>query len=158
MNSMPAFAWNAGGHLLRQGLNLGFVMVQARFLSPKDFGLVALAATAIGFADLAGQMGLASAIIHRREIDSGHLSSAFWLSLAMGIVMTIVFLIGAPVVARFFSEPLLVPILTILTVNALASATTTVPNAMAGRGPRPDELRGAVIWCEPRSLRCPPCR
>lgn len=134
----PAFAWNAAGHAIRQGLTIALLMVQARLLSPADFGLLALALVAIGLGDLGAQVGMPAAIIHRRDLDPRHLSSAFWLCAATGVAFTLGLALAAPAIARVFDEPRLAPVLAVSAVNVLIAAISAVPNALRIRDLRFD--------------------
>lgn len=130
---LPAFAWNAAGHALRQTLSMAFLVIQARVLSPADFGLVALAAVAIGLGDLAAQLGMPAAIVHRRDLEPRHLSSAFWLCAALGVGVTVALALGAPAIARLVAEPRLAPVLAASSVTVLLAALSAVPNALRVR-------------------------
>ena len=64
-------------------------IVLARLLTPEDFGLAALALVFIMMTQVVADQGLADAVIQRKDLDTEHLDSAFWLSLAVGVVLVL---------------------------------------------------------------------
>lgn len=70
--------------------------VLAAIVGPTVFGLVAMAMVYLMFIQLLVRQGMVPALIQRRELDQEHITSAFWLVMATGVVLTIasVFLSG----------------------------------------------------------------
>lgn len=86
-------------------LRLGFMMILARILSPRDFGLVAMVTVVTGFYDLFTSAGLSVATIQRAKVTNEQLSTLFWINIAFGIALSILCLLTAPLLAKFFHEP-----------------------------------------------------
>ncbi len=95
-------AWNTLSQLGRQVISLATIMVLARLLRPEDFGLVAMSYVVKTLAYIFASMGIGSAIIQKKEIDEGYLSTAYWASVTSGIVIALIVSICSPLVARFF--------------------------------------------------------
>ena len=91
--------------------------VLARLLSPEDFGLIALAVIAIGFIKIFSEVGLNSALIQRREVKEGHLTAAFWMTLALSLLLTVVGAAASPALAKAYGEPRLVTLLIVLLLS-----------------------------------------
>src|SRR5918993_2576290 len=70
--------------------------IVARLLSPADFGLMAMVMAVLGFAQIFTDMGIGGAIIHRQENSPNALSSLFWLNVAAGAVVFLLFVAAAP--------------------------------------------------------------
>jgi PST family polysaccharide transporter len=108
-------------------------MVLARLLTPTDFGLVAMvtAVTAIaaGFADL----GLTEATIQRKEISHNQVSTLFWINVAMGLLLTLLTAVMAPVLASFYREPRLVGITLVVSLSFLIGGLRGQHNALLKR-------------------------
>src|SRR5215475_13429548 len=68
--------------------------VVARLLSPADFGLMAMVMAVLGFAQIFTDMGVGSAIIHRKENSPNELSSLFWLNASGGTVVFLLMIAG----------------------------------------------------------------
>jgi O-antigen/teichoic acid export membrane protein len=105
----------------------------ARLLSPKDFGLVALASVFISFMEIFLDQGFAQAIIQRKHLEAEHLDTAFWFSIGLGIVLTgIIFLLTEPI-AVFFGTPQLISVIRWLSVSFIFRSFSSVQEAILRR-------------------------
>ena len=99
-----AFASIAG-----QGINfvlrMGSMMVLARLLSPRDFGLVGMATAITGFLILFQDAGLSAAAIQSASISKEQTSILFWINLGIGLFLFLLCASTAPFLAAFFKEP-----------------------------------------------------
>ena len=77
----------------------------ARLLSPKEYGLLGMVLVFSGFANYVADMGLGASIIQKTTLSDRHLNSVFWLNAATGLVLTVIFVLAAPLVASFYGEP-----------------------------------------------------
>lgn len=91
--------------------------VLARFLSPSDFGLMALVMVVIGFSQAFMDMGISNAIIHRQEISHVQLSSLYWLNIASGIVLFGIVVLVSPWIALFYHEPRLTELVMLMGIS-----------------------------------------
>jgi len=85
--------------------------VLTRLLSRSDFGLMAMVATVVGFAQVYADMGFSGAIIYRQHSSRDVLSSLYWTNLLGGAGLFVVMVALSPLVARFFHEPQLVDLM-----------------------------------------------
>src|SRR3954471_13975891 len=79
--------------------------VLARFLSPADFGMMAMAAVLTTLAGMLREMGTGTAIIQRSQLDDATVSGIFWLNVALGVSAAVALLVLAPVLASAFRAP-----------------------------------------------------
>lgn len=56
------------------------ISVLTRFLDKTDFGLMAIVMFVLGFTNLFVDMGLTSAILHKKEINENEYASLYWLN------------------------------------------------------------------------------
>lgn len=61
----------------------------SRFVSATDFGLIAISNVAVGFCYIIVDLGIGSAIIHSEGLNKKKLSSLYWFSLFLGVLLTI---------------------------------------------------------------------
>jgi O-antigen/teichoic acid export membrane protein len=92
-------------------LQLAQIVVLARLLSPEDYGLMAMVAVVLGFAGIFADMGVNSAYIQRQDVTREERSSLFWLNLGMSGVLTLLVLVLSPLIADFFGDVRLIPLL-----------------------------------------------
>lgn len=77
----------------------------ARLLNPADFGIIAMVAPVLGFVIVMSDLGLGQAITQRPVLTVNQLNSVFWLSNLLTITMTLVLMLGAPLLAALYREP-----------------------------------------------------
>ncbi|MFD4422587.1 lipopolysaccharide biosynthesis protein [Agromyces sp. NPDC058484] len=110
-----------GGKTLIQ---VGSTVVLARLLSPADFGLVAMVTAIVGIADLVRDFGLTGAIIQAKKLSERTWMSVMWLSVALGVGLTLLIAACAPLIALLYDEQQLVvltlAIAPILLINGLS--------------------------------------
>ena len=58
--------------------------ILARYLTPQDFGLMALIMVVIGFTQTFMDAGISNAIIHKQNITNEQLTSLYWLNVVLG--------------------------------------------------------------------------
>lgn len=117
--TVAGIGWSGFARIGTQGLQLGLGILLARLLSPEAFGLIAMIAVFTGFATLFIDMGFGAALIHKQDVTPQHYDAVFWLNVAMGAALTGFFSLVAPLVARFYREPILLPLTILLASNFL---------------------------------------
>ena len=75
----------------------------ARLLAKDDFGIVGYALTAVALLDVASDLGVAEAVVYF-EKDNRKYSTAFWISLIIGIVLFGLSWILAPLLVVYFRD------------------------------------------------------
>src|SRR5690349_24457239 len=90
---------------LSQGVRLLTSVVLARLLTPSDFGIVAVALIATTVLDQLKDVGTASAIIQRRDVDQVLLNTVFLLNLTLGVVLAGILAVLAGPIAVAFGNP-----------------------------------------------------
>ncbi|MDZ8225494.1 MULTISPECIES: lipopolysaccharide biosynthesis protein [unclassified Nostoc] len=117
----------------RQGVSLVVFFILARLLNPETFGLIALASIFIEFVQIFVDQGFSVAIIQRQEIDSEHLDTAFWTTLGISVLLTVLSVAGAGLTADFFKQPQLVPIIQCLSISFIFNGLSSVQQAVLER-------------------------
>ena len=77
----------------------------ARILTPKDFGLAAIALMTVSFLELVSQTGFQQALIHRKRVGDADLDTTWVVSVARGAVLALILFATAEPVAAFFGAP-----------------------------------------------------
>jgi O-antigen/teichoic acid export membrane protein len=86
-----------------------------------------------GLAVVVGDLGLGQALVQRREITRQHEVAAYWGTLAMGVVVWAGLSASAPLVASFFREPRMAPLLQVVALAFLINPVATIPRAALQR-------------------------
>jgi PST family polysaccharide transporter len=128
--TVTGLGWTATSRMSVQVLQFGFTVILARILLPSDFGLIAMVSVFVGFCNLFIDFGLTNALVQRANLEGRHLISAFWLSLAIGAVLTLVIIALAPALAALYSVPevlwLTIAIAPTLLLGSLAGVQTAL--------------------------------
>jgi PST family polysaccharide transporter len=114
-------------------LNLASIIVLARLLTPKDFGLFAMVTTVMGYLRVFKDAGLSTATVQREDITHAQVSNLFWINVAISGAIGLIFAASAPLVARFYREPYLIPITLVLSSTFLLSGLTIQHTALLNR-------------------------
>lgn len=149
---MSGTAWSAIARLVIQFSNLAAATIVARRVPPSAYGIVGMAVLVTGLVWLFRDLGITSAVIQKRDLSPQLLSSLFWVSLGLGIGTTSVCFLIAPVVAAFFHEPLVTPVLRVLSISFLISSVASIHNALMTRDMRFRQLAFIEITSAMASL------
>jgi O-antigen/teichoic acid export membrane protein len=121
--------WSMLQEIAGQLIDFFSVMILARLLGPKDFGVVAIAAVIIIAMRPFISQGLGVAITQKSVIENEHLDSVFWSSLICGCLIALAIATGAGWLAIVFSEPELSDVLPWFSISIVLSSLTTVQEA-----------------------------
>jgi PST family polysaccharide transporter len=95
-------------------LRIGSLMVLARLLDPRDFGLVGMVAAFTGVLNLFRDFGLSSATVQRLNVTDDQISTLFWINVFVGVTIGLLLMAMAPIVVTFYHEPRLLWVTVIL--------------------------------------------
>jgi PST family polysaccharide transporter len=86
---------------------LGFIntIILARLLAPADFGVVAVALTAMQLLQNFSDIGVSQAVVRFRDAGRGDLDTLFTLSGLRGVTIAILLGAAAPIAAGFYDDP-----------------------------------------------------
>jgi polysaccharide transporter, PST family len=100
-------------------------VVLARLLAPEDFGLVAIVAVLTGFAPMLIDFGLGDAIAQRNRITPSQVSTLFWVSSGLGVIVAVGVALCSPLIAWLYGEPRLE---LIMMLSAVSFALSGISN------------------------------
>ena len=103
-------------------LRMASLVIMARLLDPKDFGLVAMVTAITGVYGLFTSAGLSTATIQKQTITDEQISTLFWINILVGTVLALLCLLTAPVLVRFYDEPRLFWITVIAAIGFIINA------------------------------------
>ncbi|MDR2563159.1 MAG: lipopolysaccharide biosynthesis protein [Prevotellaceae bacterium] len=101
-----ALMWTISDRFGQQSLQFALSVILTRFfLSPEDFGLMAMLTIFIAMGMILSDGGLSTALIRKKEVSQTELSSVFYVNVAAGILMYSVLFVAAPFIAAFYAQP-----------------------------------------------------
>jgi PST family polysaccharide transporter len=122
-----------GSQVASLALRAGALVVLARLLGPKDFGLVGMVTAFTGILSWFRDFGLSAAAVQRSEITRDQHSALFWINVLFGALLALVTLATAPAIAAFYDEPRLFWLATVLGTAFLFNAVGIQHSALLQR-------------------------
>lgn len=131
--ALSGFRWTASVRLLSQVITWAITIVVVRLLSPTDYGLLAMATVFIGFLQMFSELGLGPALIQKADLDERTLRQTFGIVLVLNLALAAVLALAAPLIGAFFSEPRVVPVIRVLSLQFVIGAFDVIPNVQLQR-------------------------
>lgn len=131
-------------------LNLAAIVILARYLTPAEFGLMAICLAVIGYFEIMSQFGMGAALISARERVEEVASAVLLCGLATSLALALLLWQAAGPIARAYGEPALAELLAVIALALVVRATTAVNMSFLFRELRlrdklmPDIVRGLV--------------
>lgn len=135
-----AILWSALQKYSNMAVTIIVTMVLARFLTPDQFGVVAISLMLISFLTVFSTMGIGPAIIQRNDLTNEDYNNIFTFLLIVGIFLAVLFFCLSWRIADFYENRQLIPICQILSINLLFASINMVPNALMSKNKRFKEL------------------
>jgi len=128
---LKGVSWSTLANVTSQAVNFSTFAILGKFyLTPADFGLVAMIMVITGFASLFTEFGLGAALIQNQGIGESHKSSVFWLNLVLGSVIAIAISLSGTLIADFYNRPALISMVSPLALTLVLAAGTSVQVAL----------------------------
>lgn len=115
------------------GIQFIVQILLARLLLPEDFGAIAIITVFISLAQVFVQSGFNTALIQNEDADDVDFSSVFHLSLVVAVILYVIIYFSAPYIATFYTQPILVPVLRVLSITLFIGAFNSIQNAFVAR-------------------------
>lgn len=114
-------------------LRVGSLMVLARLLDPRDFGLVGMVTAFTGVLNLFRDFGLSAASVQRVHVTDEQISALFWINILVGVILALVLAAMAPFVVTFYHEPHLLWVTVVLATAFIFNAAGVQHSALLQR-------------------------
>lgn len=122
--------WSAVERFSVAGISFLFGLVLARLLSPSDYGVIAMLNIFMAISQTFIDSGFSSALIRKPDRTETDNATAFYFNIVVGVVCYLVLLGAAPLIARFYDEPILVPVTRVIGLNLLLNSLCVVQQAL----------------------------
>jgi O-antigen/teichoic acid export membrane protein len=97
--------WTSVSAAVSVGLQIAQLVVLARLLDPREFGLAASAMVVLGLTERISEAGITNAIIAKKTTDRDVLSSLYWANILIGGAFALAMVAVIPAVTSFFDQP-----------------------------------------------------
>ena len=130
---MSALRWSAAARFLGQAVSWAITILVIRLLSPGDYGLMAMAMVLVSFLVLLNTLGLDAVLVQDKALDEQMRRKIFGIVIVANVLFFLLLFLGAGVVADFYGEPVLAPIVRVLSLQFLLLIFETLPQAKLER-------------------------
>jgi PST family polysaccharide transporter len=114
-----------GGQLAKITVQFGGIIVLARLLSPKDYGLLAMVIAIVGVGEVLRDFGLSAAATQAPSLSRAQRDNLFWINALIGLGLSTATFVVAAAIAGFYGEPLLRDIARTIAPTFLLNGLTT---------------------------------
>ncbi|MGX7668078.1 MOP flippase family protein [Flavobacterium pedocola] len=118
--------WSFADQFVTQVVFILFSIYLARILSPDIFGVVGMITVFTNFAIHFIDMGFGVALIQKKDADTHHYSSVFWLNLFIGMLLYGLFFLAAPFISTFYDHPELTLLIRVICLIFIISSLSSV--------------------------------
>lgn len=114
---MSGMFWRFGERICAQLVTFLVSVVLARILDPSHYGVISLITIFITIANVFVTDSFGKALIQKKDADSCDYSSVFYFNIIFSWIVYFVIFALAPLVSRFYNEPILSPTLRVLALK-----------------------------------------
>lgn len=129
-SGFTAAIWSFVERLSSQVVSFGIGIILARILDPYDYGVIGLTAIFIALSNVFIDAGFANALIRNQHRTEKDLSTAFYFNVVIGVLVYSLLWTSTPLIANWFKEPLLIPLLKIVGLNVVLNSLCIVQTAI----------------------------
>ncbi|MBP5275008.1 MAG: lipopolysaccharide biosynthesis protein [Abditibacteriota bacterium] len=123
------FAERAGA----QGMSFVISMILARLLLPREYGVVAMVLVFISICDVFVMSGFGKSLIAKKNADNLDFSTCLWFSLGISAVIYAAVFFAAPLIAAFYDEEMLVPVVRVMALKLPVTALSCVQESYTSK-------------------------
>ena len=130
---VAGLGWKMTSQVVLQGTRILGAVLLARLLSPREFGLAAMVLVFAALALVLSDVALGAALVRRPVVTEKDRSTAFWITMIVGVCLT-----GAGVglsgpIASFYGEPDVQPLLAVAALGFVVTAAGATQAALLTR-------------------------
>lgn len=117
--AIKGVSWMSAFRIVTRAFSFLKIAVLARVLSPSDFGIFGIAFLTLALLELLTETGVNVFLIQSKEDIKKHIDSAWIVSIARGIIITLLILISSPFISSFFNSSRSLTILILISLVPL---------------------------------------
>lgn len=133
--------WNYVERFSKEGVSLLISIVLANLLTPEQFGAIAILNVFISFSNVLIVTGFSTSLIQKKEINKTDISSVFYCSFAISMVLYILLFIFSPYIASYYEMPELRNVLRVIAIVLPIGSYNSIQVALVTR-----ELKFKLIF------------
>lgn len=127
------FIWRFAERCGSQIVTFVVSVVLARILAPSDYGTITLVTVFTTILQVFVDSGLGTALVQKKDADDLDFSSVFYFNCALCLVLYLGMFAAAPLIANFYENTELVPIIRVISLTVVVSGLKNVQQAFVSR-------------------------
>ena len=124
-----AFVWNIVDRIGAQLIAVAISIALARLLGAAEYGLIGALAIFTALSSALTDSGFSYALVRKTDITDDDYNTVFYYNLVIALILYAAGYACAPLIARFFGEPLLIPVSRVLFIVFILNALCLIQNA-----------------------------
>lgn len=128
--TVKGLAWNSIQNFTNHGVEFLLMLFMARLLGPKEYGLIGLTAIFLAISSTFVNSGFSSALIRKKDCTNDDYSTVFIFNLFVSCLCYFILFLIAPYVGEFYNEPVLCPVLRVLSLQLIIYAFCAVQSTI----------------------------
>ncbi|MTI64681.1 lipopolysaccharide biosynthesis protein [Methylophaga sp.] len=125
--------WNLAEQITVRGISIFVTLLLAYFLSPEDFGLVAMITVFINIATALMDSGFKQALIKLPDAEQVDFNTAFYANIILGFVAYLLLFFTAPIISDFYAEERLTALIRVAGLVVIINVFQVVQYACLSR-------------------------
>jgi len=122
--------WSFAERFTAQGVHFLVIIVIARILSPKEFGLIGMLAIFLAVAQSLIDSGFSQALIRKQNRTEADKNTIFYFNLVVSVALYFILWLISPWVADFYNEPQLAEIMKVICLVVVIDSLALVQRAL----------------------------
>lgn len=122
--------WSSVERFSVQGIQFIVMIIMARLLTPEDYGLVGMLTIFIAISQSLVDSGFSQALIRKQDRSETDNSTVFYFNIGVGIILYLALFFSAPLIAEFYKEPILRPLMQLISLSVLINSFVVVQRAL----------------------------
>lgn len=130
---ISGMVWKFLERIIAQGIAFLISIILARILMPEQYGTISLVLVFISIANVFVSSGLGESLIQKKDSDDVDFSTIFYCSLTIGLFLYGVLFLSAPLIADFYNDQSLTPVIRILSLQIPFASVKTIQHAYVSK-------------------------
>lgn len=122
--------WSALERFSIQGVQFIIMIIMARLLTPRDYGLLGMLAVFMAIAQSLIDSGFSQALIRKQKRTETDYSTIFFFNIVVSVIIYLILYVSAPLISIFYKEPELSPIIQIIGLTIIINSFAIVPKTI----------------------------
>lgn len=127
--TVKGVGWQAIDKVANYGISFIVGIILARLLSPDEYGLLGIIGIFIAVFNIILDSGLSTALIRKQDATEEDYCTVFHTNLILSFFLTASLFFGAPLIARFFERPELIPLVRVMSFIIIINALSLTQHA-----------------------------